>query len=528
MIGQSLTSALDRLSHPQRSTQTLWLFLSSHLLIWTVYSSVTRSNLDRWGDMAENFAWGQEWQLGYFKHPPLFAWVTAAWFEVFPNADWAYFLLSQLNVVIGFLAIWLLAKMFLSERHALIAVLLLEFVPFYTFLSIKFNADTVLLSLWPLTTLFFCRAYLSRRLGASLLFGAFAALALLSKYYSFSLLAALFLISIVCKERKQYYVSSSPYLSVAALLILVAPHFLWLVSVDFLPLRYATDHIIDNPIQIMAATGTFAGAQGLYLLLMALVFMALVGMDAIRRPRRLQLDDSKRMMIFGIGVFPFLLTISGALLLRIELSPIWGLPMWFFVGASCLTYLGLQPLTSHVRRGVALVFAFQFLIVLLSPCIALGMELSRAEIWTSPRKELAVYVSDTWHRRFDAPLTIVAGSKPYADSISFYADEHPSLFIDFDYRISPWISEERVRTEGLAVVCLRADQQCIDSANERFGAGDERVDAQISSRRSIISDPEPVDFVIVLIRPVQTGGGMQLSFGEGADNLEERSDRSGR
>lgn len=528
MIGRALNSALDRLSHPQRSVQTLCLFLASHLLIWTVYSSVTRSNLDSWGDMAESFAWGQEWQLGYFKHPPFFAWVAAAWFEVFPNADWAYFLLSQLNVVIGFLAIWLLAKMFLSERQALIAVLLLEFVPFYTFLSIKFNADTVLLSLWPLTTLFFCRAYVSRRLGASLLFGAFAALALLSKYYSFSLLAALFVVSIVCKERKQYYGSSSPYTSVAALLILLAPHLYWLVSVDFLPLRYATNHIIDDPVRIMAATGVFAVAQGLYLLLMAVVFVAVVGMDVVRRPPRLQLDDSKRMMIFGIGLFPFLLTISGAVLLRVQLSPIWGLPMWFFVGASCLTYLGLQPVTNHVRRGVALVMAFQFLVVLLSPCIALGMELSRAEIWTSPRRELAVHVSDMWHQRFDAPLKIVAGSKPYADSISFYADEHPSLFIDFDYRISPWISEERVRTEGLAIVCLRADQQCLGRADERFGTGDERINTQVSSRRSIISDPEPVDFVIVLIQPAQKGDGMQLSFGEVADNLEKRSDRSGR
>ena len=501
MIGQSLNSALDRLSHPQRSTQTFCLFLASHLLIWVVYSSVTRSNLDRWGDMVETFAWGQEWQLGYFKHPPLFAWVTAVWFEVFPNTDWAYFVLSQLNVVIGFLAIWFLARMFLSERQALIAVLLLEFIPFYTFMSIKFNANAMLLSLWPLTTLFFCRAYVSRRFGASLLFGAFAALALLSKYYSLCLLSALFVVSLMCKERRQYYASSSPYVSAAALLILLVPHLLWLVSVDFLPLGYAADHIIDSRIQVMRAIGSFAVAQLLYLLLMAVIFVAVVGVDAVRRPQRLQLDDSKRLMIFGIGVFPFLLTIGGALLLRVELSSVWGLPIWFLVGASCLTYIGLQPLTSHVRRVVAIVFAFQFLVLLSSPGIALGIELSKAEAWTSPRKELAAHTSDMWHQRFDAPLKIVAGSKPYADSVSFYADEHPSLFIDFDVRISPWISEERLRTEGLAVVCLRADRQCLGRVGERFGTGDERIDARISSRRSIISDPEPVDFVIVLIRP---------------------------
>ena len=505
IVGQSLNAALDRLSHPQRSTQTFCLFLASHLLIWTVYSSVTQSNLDKWGDMVENFAWGQEWQLGYFKHPPLFAWVTAVWFEVFPNTDWAYFVLSQLNVVIGFIAIWFLAKMFLSERQALIAVLLLEFVPFYTFLSIKFNANAILLSLWPLTTLCFCRAYVSRRLGASLLFGTFAALALLAKYYSLCLLAALFVVSLMCKERRRYYASSSPYLSIAALLILVVPHFLWLVSVDFLPLGYATDHITDSLVQVLRATGSFAVAQLLYLLLMAVIFMTVVGVDTVRRPQRLPLDDSKRLMLFGIGVLPFLLTIGGALLLRVELSSVWGLPIWFFVGASCVTYVGLQPLTHHVRKVVTIVFSFQFLVLLSSPCVALGMELSKAEIWTSPRKELAAHVSDLWRQRFDAPLKVVAGSKPYADSMSFYADGHPSVFIDFDLRISPWISEERLQTEGLAVVCLRADRQCIGRVGERFGSGNERINAQVRSRRSIMSDPEPVDFVIVLIRPNPEG-----------------------
>ena len=158
---------LDRLADPQQGARTFCLFLVTHLLVWTVYSSVTQANLDKWGDMAENFAWGQEWQLGYHHHPPLFAWITALWFKVFPTVDWTYFILSQINVIIGFVAIWFLVKMFLSERHALIAVVLLELVPFYTFLSFKFNANAILLSLWPLTALCFCHAYATRRFAPS-------------------------------------------------------------------------------------------------------------------------------------------------------------------------------------------------------------------------------------------------------------------------------------------------------------------------------------------------------------------------
>ncbi len=492
---------LDRLADPHKSSQTFCLFLATHVLVWTVYSSVTRANLDKWGDMVENFAWGQEWQLGYYKHPPLFAWLTALWFKVFPHTDWAYFLLSQVNVIVAFAAIWFLARMFLSERQALIAVILLELVPFYTFLSIKFNSHSILLSVWPLTTLFFYHAYTTRRIVPSLLFGMCAALAVLSMYYSFCLLAALFLISILCKERRQYYASLSPYLSGLALLILLTPHVFWLFSVDFLPVHYATGHIVNDLFGIIKTTAKFIVAQFLYLLPLFLVFVTVVGVGGIRRPQAHDLNESKRVMIFGVTFFPFLLTVGGGLVLQVELSSVWALPMWFFIGVSLLVFLGLDLVTSQFRRGLAIVFAFQLVILAVSPLVALGMELSKERVWTSPRKELAAYVSDMWHQRVGKPLRIVAGSKPYADSITFYSTDHPSLFIEFDYRISPWISAERVRAEGLAIVCLEADQRCLKEIDEHFGARGERITAQIKSRRSILADPDPVEFVLVLIGP---------------------------
>jgi hypothetical protein len=175
--------------------------------------------------------------------------------------------------------------------------------------------------------------------------------------------------------------------------------------------------------------------------------------------------------------------------------------MWFFIGASLLTFLGLDLTTNQVRRGVAIVLAFQGLILVTSPLVALGMDLSKEGVWSSPRKELATYVSDMWHRRFGKPLRIVAGSKPYADSIAFYSADRPSLFIDFDYRISPWISADRLRAEGLAIVCLRTDQRCLTEIDAQSGVRGERVTAQIKSRRSIWSDPDPVEFVLLLIPP---------------------------
>lgn len=59
----------------------------------------------------------------------------------------------------------------LDKRVA--GVVLLMFVPFYNFLAVKFNVNTVLLPAWAATTLFFLRSYRTR----SVFYGALAVLA---------------------------------------------------------------------------------------------------------------------------------------------------------------------------------------------------------------------------------------------------------------------------------------------------------------------------------------------------------------
>ena len=78
------------------------LFLSLAILavfvsIWTAYSVISTSPASIHNDMAEAYIWGREFQLGYFQHPPFWAWIAGIWFEVFPRADWAFALLAMFN-----------------------------------------------------------------------------------------------------------------------------------------------------------------------------------------------------------------------------------------------------------------------------------------------------------------------------------------------------------------------------------------------------------------------------------------------
>jgi hypothetical protein len=126
----------------------LRMLLIANALVWTISAWLFRSNLDWAGDMLENYVWGIEWQMGYFKHPPLFAWMAGAWFSVFPRTNLAYFALSNVNALIGLCGIVALARRFVPAREAAVAGLAMAVSPIYTTLAIKFNANTVLLSLW--------------------------------------------------------------------------------------------------------------------------------------------------------------------------------------------------------------------------------------------------------------------------------------------------------------------------------------------------------------------------------------------
>ena len=150
-------------------------------MVWSVYGAITDGPAAIHGDMAEAYVWGQEFQLGYNQHPPLWAWIAGAWFRVFPRTGWSFDLLSVLNASLGLIGSWKLIGEFARGDRRIAATALLLLTPFYTFLSLKYNANTIFLSIWPWTLFFFVRSIDHRRLGDAVGFGVLMGLAMLSK-----------------------------------------------------------------------------------------------------------------------------------------------------------------------------------------------------------------------------------------------------------------------------------------------------------------------------------------------------------
>ena len=89
------------------------LFLSLHLIIWTLVPSLTNENLPL--DTIEALAWGSNLDWGFNKHPPFSAFAVEIFYQIFGNKDWAYYLLSQIFVLTSFIIVFKFAYDFFEN-----------------------------------------------------------------------------------------------------------------------------------------------------------------------------------------------------------------------------------------------------------------------------------------------------------------------------------------------------------------------------------------------------------------------------
>jgi len=160
------------------------LVLALHLIIWTALPALLSHNLQL--DLVEDLALGREWQLGYWKHPPLPWWPADAIYRIAGDVH-AVYLLGPLAAVACMYVVWLLGRDIVGGFQSLIAVLALEGIHFFNFSVPKFAHDQMQLPFWAMTGLFLYRAFVQDRKRYWLLAGASLALCFWSKYAAFAL-----------------------------------------------------------------------------------------------------------------------------------------------------------------------------------------------------------------------------------------------------------------------------------------------------------------------------------------------------
>ena len=87
------------LNNKRKINELFYIFITLHLILWTLIPSITNHNLPL--DTIEALAWGSNLDWGFNKHPPMSAFFVEVFFKIFGAQDWVFYFLSKkdLNVI---------------------------------------------------------------------------------------------------------------------------------------------------------------------------------------------------------------------------------------------------------------------------------------------------------------------------------------------------------------------------------------------------------------------------------------------
>ncbi len=475
--------------------RTIALLFVAFTVVWTLYFSITEATSSIHNDMAEAYAWGREFRLGYNQHPPFWAWLCGLWFLVFPRVNAAFAGLACLNAAVGLLGSWRLIGRFADGDKRVAATALLVMTPFYTFLSYKYNANSIFLSIWPWTLLFFLRSIDEGRRRDALAFGAMMGVALLSKYFAGVLAVTILLAALRHENRARYFRSLSPYLSVAVAALIVAPHIYWLAMSGAPPMRYLARVSGQGLGQATSfAAGALAGSFAQNLLAVVLIGIAARGQPSGARTQRLEL-------LIILVLAPLVLSIAAALALRTKISSNMLIGV-FSLGPLLAIELfgarGLPRLRTWATRG-AVVLSLGALLA--SPAIGF------AKAWygrdpedREPRRELAEAATKLWREKTGLPLAYVGGSFRYDNAVAFYSQDRPHVFVRFDLFGNRWVTVDEIVRKGLLSVCIKTDDECLTSTQKYSNIQASRSEVTLP-HRAWGHRSKPVDFIVTVIPP---------------------------
>src|ERR1700674_4890881 len=216
-------------------------FVVLHVVLWTVILTRLRAEQDVHFDVAEAFAWGQKFLLGYGKHPPLSGSVAGLWFMLFPVADWSTYALAMVTVGVGMMICWAIALRVVDRRRAFLVVVMLAIYPIFNLKGFKYNPDLLQLVTLPLVVLAYLNAFEKRTIRSGIWLGLAGALALMTKYWVLTMIGAIGLAALIHPARMLFLRSPAPWVAIATLAVAMVPHFIWLKQVNFVPLTYAGD-----------------------------------------------------------------------------------------------------------------------------------------------------------------------------------------------------------------------------------------------------------------------------------------------
>ena len=405
-----------------------YLFLLGHLTLWTLVPTFSNINLPL--DTIEALAWGSNLDWGFDKHPPFSAFAVELFFFIFGSNDWAYYLLSQLFVIVAFIYVWKFSNEILGSKElALVSLLALEGIFFYNFTTPEFNVNVSQLPFWAMTVYFFWKSLKTNGKKFWFLFGICSALGFLSKYLFVYILFSLFLYFIFYLKKYKNQIKNY-FFSIIVSLFILTPHFIWLFENDYSTITYGLrrsslgnteliGHLI-NPI-------IFIFNQLIILLPFLIMIFVL-----LKKIKLLKSKNQKIIFLFAITFLPIILILFTSFFTGAKIRTMWMTPFYLFFGVFFIEYFKKHVDFKKFKRFFV-VFSFLFIV---SPSLYLSVSLIDETKRTDyPGREISRLVQNKWDDNFVNEIKIVIGDEWSAGNLSYHLKSRPIWINDLGKKI---------------------------------------------------------------------------------------------
>jgi 4-amino-4-deoxy-L-arabinose transferase-like glycosyltransferase len=410
------------MTKPNKEEKFFYLLCLYHLIIWTIVPYLSNKNLPL--DVIEALAWGQNFDLGYTKHPPLSGWIPGILFKFFGNKDWVYYLLSQIFIIVSFIFIWKLASLFFKKKiYILLSVLSIEGIAFFTFETPQFNVNICQIPLWIGSIYFFLKSIKNNKISDWIFLGIFSAFGFLTKYIFLYLLISLFLylFFILIKNKKFYF---NFFYSLLTFFLLISPHLQWLSQNNFSTINYALkrgglnepdiyNHFL-NPLKFLITQ-----------IIISFPFFLLIYLLIKKIKIRLPLKNEKFIFLLFSFLLPFFLILTTSIFTGYRIRTVWMIPFYSLIGIFFMylyeDYINLKKLKNF--KTLLIIF------LILSPALY-----SLRSIYFDSRtgyegKIIALEIEKEWKNISKVNISNVGFSEWYAGNLSYQLPNRPKVFL---------------------------------------------------------------------------------------------------
>jgi 4-amino-4-deoxy-L-arabinose transferase-like glycosyltransferase len=448
-----------------RAGWTAVLGLIAFAAIWLAHLSYT--SLSPPTDNIEQLTWVHSLEWGYYKHPPLPTWLIWAPAQVFGANAWTSYATGAALTLGSMGLLWRLLSRLRGQRYAALALLATLCVTYYNGRLYYYNHNVVLMFCATASLLLCWKAHTTRQLRWWAALGIALGLGALAKYQVAVTMAAVLAFWLQQRGWRDARQRAGLLLATSLVVLIFAPHLLWLRTHDFGPVEYAMQSSLGARLGTEArwvdslhwlADQLLNRAIPAWLLLSVAVYAArgravpwASAATAMVAPKR---DGAGRALLLIWGLVPLAFMPAVGIFAGADLQLQWGTPFLLFAVPAAMELLHSRTDWTRVplRPALHAFVGIQALLLILSHITSpRGPEALRDRHWRAFDSEALAKVLEEPAQAALAGghICVVSGPGAPAGALALKLADRPMVLINGRFDQSPWVSALKVRDCGM-------------------------------------------------------------------------------